>query len=63
MRKYKQKRWWSVGLLIALIIPLFTVVVQATDLNYGSIHLLMGNPSNAMPMVENSSNYLMLKTQ
>ena len=63
MRNHRQKRWWTIGLLIALIIPLFTVIVRATDLNYGSIHLLMGNPSNAMPMVENSSNYLMLKPQ
>ena len=63
MREYRQKKWWTIGFLTALTISLFTVVVQATDLNYGSIHLLMGNPSNAMPMVENPSNYLMLKPQ
>ena len=63
MRKYKQKRWWAIGLLITLTIPLFTIIVRATDLNYGSTHLLMGNPSNATPSIENPSNYLMLKPQ
>ena len=63
MHKHKYKTWWTIGLLIALIIPLYSVVVRATDLNYGSIHLLMGNPSNATPSIENPSNHLMLKSQ
>jgi len=63
MYKHKYKIWWTIGLLIPLIIPLYSVVVRAADLNYGSIHLLMGNPSNATPSTENPSNYLMLKSQ
>ena len=63
MYKHKYKIWWTIGLLIPLIIPLYSVVVRAADLNYGSIHLLMGNPSNATPSTENPSNYLMLKPQ
>lgn len=63
MYKHKYKIWWTIGLLIPLIIPLYSVVVRAADLNYGSIHLLMGNPSDATPSIENPSNYLMLKSQ
>ena len=63
MHKHKYKIWWTIGLLIALISPLYSAIVRATDLNYGNIHLLMGNPSNATPTIENPSNYLMLKPQ
>ncbi len=63
MYKHKYKIWWTIGLLIPPIIPLYSVVVRAADLNYGSIHLLMGNPSNAAPSIDNPSNYLMLKSQ
>lgn len=63
MYKHKYKTWWTIGLLITLIIPLYSVVVRGTDINYGNIHLLMGNPSNATPTIENPSNYLMLKPQ
>lgn len=49
------------GLILALSI-LFAMVALA-DLNYGSIHLLMGNPSQATPALTNASNYLMLKPE
>jgi hypothetical protein len=41
MHKHKYKIQWTIGLLIPLIISLYSVVVRATDLNYGNIHLLM----------------------
>ena len=54
--------WGLLGVLIALFIPLYSLVVRA-DLNLGSVHLLMGNPSQATASVANPTNYLLIKPQ
>lgn len=53
---------WILGFSLALAIPLYSVVVHA-NLNYGSVHLLMGNPSDATESVDNPTNHLMIKPQ
>lgn len=53
----------SLNLFISLVIPFYGVAARGEDLNYGSAHLLMGNPSSATDSMQSPSNYLMLKPQ
>lgn len=50
------------GGVVGLLIVLVGVVAQANR-NYGSAHLIMGNPSQALPALTSPSNYLMLKPE
>jgi endonuclease G len=50
------------GSIVGLLIVLIGVVAQA-DRNYGSVHLVLGNPSQALPAITSPSNYLMLKPE
>ena len=59
----KSKIWLTLNLLIPVVIPLYGLAARGADLNYGSAHLLMGNPSSATDSTQNPSNYLMLKPQ
>jgi endonuclease G, mitochondrial len=59
----KNNLWLPFNLLISLVIPFYGMVARGEDLNYGSAHLLMGNPSSATNSMQNPSNYLMLKPQ
>ena len=59
----KSKIWLALNLSISFFIPFYGIVAQSADLNYGSAHLLMGNPSSATDSTQNPSNYLMLKSQ
>lgn len=63
MQKCNYQAKQTIALLVSFSIPLYGAAVRATDLNYGSVHLLMGNPSNATPTIENPSNFLILKPQ
>ena len=57
-----RRAWWILGVLIAVFIPLYAAIVDA-DINYGSVHLLTGNPSEATPAADDPTNYLMVKSQ
>lgn len=57
------KTWLTLNLLGPFLIPLCGMPAQGADLNYGIVHLLMGNPSSATDSTQNPSNYLMLKPQ
>jgi len=59
----KSKIWLTLNLLIPVVIPLYGLAARGADLNYGSAHFLMGNPSSATDSTQNPSNYLMLKPQ
>jgi endonuclease G, mitochondrial len=59
----KNNLWLPFNLLISLFIPFYGMAARGEDLNYGSAHLLMGNPSSATDSMQNPSNYLMLKPQ
>jgi endonuclease G, mitochondrial len=59
----KNNLWLPFNLLISLLIPFYGMAARGEDLNYGSAHLLMGNPSSATDSMQNPSNYLMLKPQ
>ncbi|UBF30786.1 DNA/RNA non-specific endonuclease (plasmid) [Kovacikia minuta CCNUW1] len=48
---------------MVIALTIFFGVVALADLNYGSVHLIMGNPSQATATSTNSSNYLMLKPE
>jgi endonuclease G len=50
------------GSLVLALIVCFGVLALA-DRNYGSVHLLLGNPSQATLVSTNASNYLMLKPE
>jgi endonuclease G, mitochondrial len=59
----KNNLWLPFNLLIALVIPFYGMAARGEDLNYDSVHLLMGNPSSATDPAQNPSNYLNLKPQ
>jgi endonuclease G len=50
------------GALVLALIVCFGVLALA-DRNYGSVHLLLGNPSQATLVSTHASNYLMLKPE
>lgn len=60
--KIRVRAPWVLGALIALSIPLYSAIVCA-DLNYGSVHLLMGVPGGAVASVDHPTDYLLIKPQ
>ena len=60
--KIRARAPWILGALIALSIPLYSVIARA-DLNYGSVHLLMGIPGAATASLDNPTDYLLIKPQ
>ncbi len=59
----QSKIWLTSNLLSPVLVALCGLSAQGEDLNYGNVHLLMGNPSSATDSTQNPSNYLMLKSQ
>lgn len=47
---------------IALLLTA-SLVKSQTDRNFGSVHLILGNPSGATQDASNADNFLMLKPQ
>ncbi len=65
-RLQRPKQWAFIRLLMScaiLLVGIWFAVVAWADLNYGNIHLVMGNPSQATLALTNPSNYLMLKPE
>ncbi|UBF27474.1 DNA/RNA non-specific endonuclease [Kovacikia minuta CCNUW1] len=61
-RFLRRSRWRLLGSLVCLLIILHASVSWG-DLNFGSVHLLMGNPSSATRAGDQPDNYLMIKRQ
>jgi endonuclease G, mitochondrial len=62
--KQRTKPWvWKlIGICFFFLITLYGTV-SLGDLNFGNIHLLLGNPSQASTDVNNFDNYLILRPQ
>lgn len=54
--------WLGLGSLTGSLVLLAQIAVSY-DLNFGSVHLLMGNPSKAVQSADQRDNYLMIKPQ
>jgi endonuclease G len=62
MKFWKSCWYWKlIGILPLLIVTAYSTASQGQ--NFGSVHLLMGNPSNATTDTTNSDNFLMIKPQ
>jgi endonuclease G, mitochondrial len=60
---HRWKRPWWLLAIIALSILLLTTLIARADLNFGNVHLLMGNPDNAVQDISQPNHFLVLKPE
>lgn len=59
----KKTRIFGIASAVMVLLLSASLVKSQTDRNFGSVHLILGNPSGATRDVTNADNFLMLKPQ